>query len=215
MLLDDEVELREEIAAFLERRGWLVSHAGTVAEFRALAMHADIAVVDVMLPDGNGFEAASWLREKRDSCGIVMLTARGETHDKVSGLTGGADHYLVKPIKLLELEAILRALTRRVVSNWRLDRQAGALVAPQGNRLEVSAGESALLELLASHPSQPVSRRQIAECFGYKWLDYDERRLEAMVSRLRQRWRSEAGTELPLKTAHRIGYTFAEPLALT
>ncbi|CAN0620395.1 Two component transcriptional regulator, winged helix family [Burkholderia multivorans] len=215
MLLDDEVELREEIAAFLEKRGWAVTQAGTVEEFRRLAMQADIAIVDVMLPDGNGFDAASWLRENRSGCGIVMLTARGETQDKVNGLRGGADHYLVKPIKLLELDAILHALSRRVVTNWRLDRQAGALFAPKGSRLNVSPGESRLLEQLARHPTQPVSRRQIVESLGYEWLDYDERRLETMVSRLRQRWRDESGTELPLKTAHRLGYAFAEPISLS
>ncbi|CAJ0815214.1 MULTISPECIES: response regulator transcription factor [Ralstonia] len=214
LLLEDEVGLREEIAAFLTKRGWTVSQAGTVAEFRELALQASIAVVDVMLPDGNGFEAASWLREQQNGCGIVMLTARGDTQDKVAGLGGGADHYLVKPIKLLELDAILRALSRRVVTNWRLERQAGALVAPQGSRLEVSSSESRLLELLARHPTQPVSRRQIAEILGYEWLDYDERRLETMVSRLRQRWRNVAGTVLPLKTAHRLGYAFAEPISL-
>ncbi|KDB06002.1 two component transcriptional regulator, winged helix family [Burkholderia sp. lig30] len=215
LLLDDEVELREEIAAFLEKRGWTVIQAGTVEEFRRLAMQAEMAIVDVMLPDGNGFDAASWLRESQSGCGIVMLTARGETQDKVNGLRGGADHYLVKPIKLLELDAILHALNRRVVTNWRLDRQAGALCAPKGSRLNVSPGESRLLELLARHPTQPVSRRQIVESLGYEWLDYDERRLETMVSRLRQRWRDESGTELPLKTAHRLGYAFAEPLSLS
>ncbi|MGZ2749359.1 response regulator transcription factor [Burkholderia stagnalis] len=215
LLLDDDVDLREEIAVFLERRGWLVSQAGTVAEFKVLAGQADMAVIDVMLPDGTGFEAAAWLRAQRSSYGIVLLTARGETRDKVSGLRGGADHYLVKPVTLLELDAILDALSRRVVSSWRLDRLAGVLFAPKGGRLEVSANERILLELLACHPAQPVSRCQIAERFGYTWLEYDERRLEAMVSRLRQRWRNELGTELPLKTVHRVGYTFTEPLVLT
>jgi DNA-binding response OmpR family regulator len=214
LLLDDEIELREEIAVFLEKRGWTIIQAGTISEFRALAMQADMAIIDVMLPDGSGLDAASWLRENQSGCGIVMLTARGEIQDKVNGLRGGADHYLVKPIKLLELDAILHALNRRVVTNWRLDRQAGALFAPQGRRLDVSAGETRLLELLARHPTQPVSRRQIAEILGYEWLDYDERRLETMVSRLRQRWRNASGTELPLKTAHRLGYTFAEPISL-
>jgi DNA-binding response OmpR family regulator len=215
LLLDDEVALREEIAAFLEKRGWQVSEAGTVAEFKELALHADMAVVDVMLPDGSGFEAAGWLREQHPGCGIILLTALGETQDKVNGLTGGADHYLVKPIALLELDAILQALSRRVVSGWRLDKLASALFAPKGYSLEVSSGERILLELLASHPSLPVSRREVAERFGYQWQDYDERRLEAMVSRLRQRWRNKSGTELPLKTMHRMGYAFTEPLALT
>ncbi|WP_240674597.1 response regulator transcription factor [Burkholderia stabilis] len=77
LLLDDEVELREEIAAFLERRGWLVSQAGTVAEFRERASDLAFAIIDVMLPDGSGFDAAAWLRARHRDCGIVMLTARG------------------------------------------------------------------------------------------------------------------------------------------
>lgn len=214
VLLEDEVELREEIAAFLQKRGWKVSQAGSLAQFLPLAAQADIAVIDVMLPDGTGFDAANRLRKERPGCGIVMLTARGETQDKLHGLNGGADHYLVKPVKLLEFDAILRALSRRVVSNWWLDRQASTLVAPAGARLAVSSNESKLLEMLALHPTQPVDRRQIAEGFGFDWLSYDERRLETMVSRLRQRWRSESGSELPLKTAHRKGYTFAAPIAL-
>ncbi|EHP44392.1 two component transcriptional regulator [Cupriavidus basilensis OR16] len=214
VLLEDEVELREEIAAFLQKRGWTVSQAGSLAQFAPLAAQADIAVIDVMLPDGTGFDAASRLRKARPGCGIVMLTARGETQDKLHGLNDGADHYLVKPIKLLEFDAILRALGRRVIANWRLDRQACTLVAPAGTRLAVSSNESKLLEMLALHPTEPVNRRQIAEGFGFDWLSYDERRLETMVSRLRQRWRNESGSELPLRTAHRKGYTFAAPISL-
>ncbi|HIE1299696.1 MULTISPECIES: response regulator transcription factor [Burkholderia] len=214
LLLDDEVELREEIAAFLEKRGWTVDQAGTVAEFQARASDLAFAIIDVMLPDGSGFDAAVWLRARHRDCGIVMLTARGETQDKIDGLIGGADHYLVKPVKLLELDAILQALGRRVAHDWRLDCQARVLTAPAGGRLDLSASEIALLSLLARHPSKAVSRRQIAEDFGFDWVDYDERRLETMVSRLRQRWRSEAGSELPLKTVHRTGYTFAVPLML-
>ncbi len=214
LLLEDEAELREEIAVFLQKRGWQVSHASTLAEFRPQALQADIAVVDVMLPDGSGFDAVSWLREQRAGCGIVMLTALGDTHDRVRGLTDGADHYLVKPIKLLEFDAVLRALSRRVVVNWRLDLQAGTLEDPAGDRLIVSSNESRLLEMLARHPAQPVERREIAEGFGFNWMHYDERRLETLVSRLRQRWRCEAGSELPLKTAHRKGYTFAAPLSV-
>ncbi|WP_432262532.1 response regulator transcription factor [Cupriavidus sp. TMH.W2] len=206
--------MREEIASFLQKRGWHVSQAGTLEEFRPLALQADIAVVDVMLPDGSGFDAASWLREQRAACGIVMLTALGDTRDRVRALTDAADHYLVKPIKLVEFEAVLHALSRRVVTSWRLDRQASTLLAPAGDRLVVSSNESKLLELLARQPGQPVERRHIAEGFGISWMRYDERRLETLVSRLRQRWRSEAGSELPLKTAHRQGYAFAAPLSV-
>lgn len=214
VLLDDEVELREEVAAFLEKRGWTVGQAGTIAEFREQVSDLAFAIIDVMLPDGSGLDAAAWLRATRRDCGIVMLTARGETQNKIDGLIGGADHYLVKPVKLVELDAILQALGRRVANDWRLDCRARVLSAPDGGRLDLSASEIGLLALLARHPSKAVSRRQIAEDFGFDWVDYDERRLETLISRLRQRWRREAGFELPLKTVHRTGYTFAAPLML-
>lgn len=214
VLLEDETELREEVAAFLGKRNWNVSQAGTLAEFLPLAAQADIAVIDVMLPDGSGFEAANRLRQQRPGCGIVMLTARGDTRDKILGLHGGADHYLVKPVKLPELDAVLHALNRWVVASWRLDRNARVLVEPGGKRVSLSQSESRLLELLGQHPAEPVSRRQIIEALGYDWMTYDERRLETLVSRLRQRWRGEAQTELPLKTAHREGYSFTAPLSL-
>ncbi|AOZ10508.1 response regulator transcription factor [Cupriavidus malaysiensis] len=214
LLLEDEAELREEIAAFLQKRGWTVLQAGSLAESAPLIEQADIAVIDVMLPDGTGFEAVARLRRQRPGCGIVMLTARGETQDKVRGFEDGADHYLVKPIKLLEFDAALRALSRRVAASWQLDRQASELIAPEGSRMMVSVNEGSLLELLARHPGQPASRREIVENFGQEWLHYDERRLETLVSRLRQRWRSLTRSELPLRTAHRVGYIFAAPLAL-
>ena len=214
VLLEDEIELREEVAAFLQKRGWRVTQAGSVAEFSQCLAQADFAIIDVMLPDGSGFEAATQLRQQRPGCGIIMLTARSATTDKLQGFYGGADHYMVKPVKLLELAAVIDALSRRVVSNWRLLEQARQLVAPQGAILVLSALEMSLCQLFAKQPGQTVTRRQIAEAFGHDWLDFDQRRLDTLVSRLRQRWRASADFELPLKTEHREGYSFASLITL-
>ena len=218
VLLEDKIELREEVAAFLHKRGWQVLQAGSLAEFSnciAQSSFAIIAIIDVMLPDGSGFDAMTQLREQRPECGIIMLTARGTTADKLQGLYGGADHYLVKPVKLLELAAVVDALSRRVTLVWRLLRLARQLVAPGGACLLLSPLEMTLLDLFAKHPGTTVTRRQIAEAFGQDWLDFDQRRLDTIISRLRQRWRSAAGSELPLKTEHREGYSFAAPMILS
>ncbi|MCA8251643.1 response regulator [Burkholderia sp. AU31624] len=165
LLLDGEVELREEIAALLEKRGWTVDQAGTVADFQERASDLAFAIIDVMLPDGSGFDAAVWLGARHRDRGIVMLTARGETQDKIDGLIGGADHYLVKPVKLLELDAILQAPGRRMTNDWRLDCQARVLSATVGGRLELSASEIALLALLARRvvqaPVRPFAPRRL------------------------------------------------------
>lgn len=214
VLLEDEIELREEVAAFLEKRGWQVSQAGSVAEFSQCLAQAEIAIIDVMLPDGSGMDAAAQLRQQRPTCGIIMLTACGTTADKLEGLYGGADHYLVKPVKLLELAAVVDALSRRVVSHWQLLEPSRKLVSPQGTSLVLSALEMTLCHLFVQLPGQRVSRRQIAEAFGHEWLDFDQRRLDTLISRFRQRWRATADFELPLKTEHREGYSFATPITL-
>lgn len=214
VLLEDESDLREEVAAFLEKRGWDVAQAGSLAEFRPLMTRAEIAVIDVTLPDGSGFDAAAELRRQDAGCGIVMLTACGTTQDKLKGLYGGADHYLVKPVKLLELAAIMDALRRRVVSGWRYVKQERRLLSPDGADMTLSSHETVLLELLAGHSGQVISRRLIVQAFSYDWLDYDQRRLDTLVSRLRRRWKSTTGTELPLKTEHREGYSFTAPISL-
>lgn len=116
LLLEDEIELREEMAAFLQKRQWQVLQVGNVAEFSSLGDQADIAVIDIMLPDGCGFDVIDALRRQWPYCGIVMLTALGSDHGKRQAFDSGADRYLVKPIKLLELDAILNDLSQRLTA---------------------------------------------------------------------------------------------------
>lgn len=207
-LLEDENTLREELAAFLNRRGHVTLEAGTLADFWPLMTTADLAIIDIMLPDGSGFEAAALMRETVPHAGIVMLTARSATEDKLQGLYGGADHYLVKPFRLLELAAIIDALLRRVGAGWRLMMQDHRLISPEGFSSALSATEATLLDLLATHPQRMVSRRELVEALGYDWLNYDLRRLDKLVSRFRSRWLAESGQELPLKTEYGQGYRF-------
>lgn len=210
VLLEDEVDLREEIADFLGARGHRVLQAGSLAEFGPLAACARIAVLDVMLPDGSGLDAARQLRAQSARTGIIMLTALGGLGDRVAGLSGGADHYLVKPFKLLELAAVIDALLRRVGREWVFERRRGLLIDPAGLALELTDQEAVFAGLLARAGGRPVSRRQIVEALRQDWATYDLRRLDALVSRLRARWQRKTARELPLRTLHREGYGFAE-----
>lgn len=210
VLLEDEQGLREEIAAFLGGNGYIVAQAASVAEFAQLsaAEKFDIAVIDVGLPDGDGFAVAADLRSRQPGTGIVILTARGGTDDKLHGLLGGADHYLVKPIKLAELAAYLAALARRLPCGWRLVARSKMLYAPDGRGIPLSGQELTLMSLLADNAGKTVTRRSIVTAFGADWLSYDQRRLDTLVSRLRRRWKSELGIELPVRTEHAEGYCF-------
>jgi DNA-binding response OmpR family regulator len=209
-LLEDEIDLREELADFLEGRGHRVLQAGSLAEFAPLAARARVAVLDVMLSDGSGFTALEQVRQASRRSGVIMLTALGGAADRVAGLKRGADHYLVKPVGLLELEAVIDALLRRVGREWVFDVDRGTLLDPACDVIELTDQEAVLVGLLAQAGGNPVARRHIVEALGQEWLAYDLRRLDTLVSRLRARWLRKTGRELPLRTLHREGYEFAE-----
>ena len=208
LMLEDELALREEVADFLCNRGHRVLQAGTLAEFAPLVPQARVCLLDMMLPDGSGLDAARMVREQSSRVGIIMLTARGQLQDRLEGLTWGADHYLVKPFGLLELGAIIDALLRRVGIEWILDANAGRLSDPEGRSMNLTPQEMTLVRRLCEAGAEPVSKRQLVEALGQDWSSYDLRRLDTLVSRLRLRWRREVGRELPLKTLHREGYGF-------
>lgn len=208
LLLEDELALREEVADFLSNRGHRVLQAGSLSEFVPLVEQARMFLLDLMLPDGTGLEAARLVREQSPQAGIIMLTARGQLQDRIEGLRCGADHYLVKPFGLLELGAIIDALLRRVGSEWILDASSGRLSNPEGRSMNLTPQEMTLVRRLCEAGAEPVSKRELVEAMGHDWASYDLRRLDTLVSRLRLRWRREVGRELPLKTLHREGYGF-------
>ena len=138
-----------------------------------------------------------------------MLSALGGLGDRVAGLQGGADHYLVKPFRLLELEAVIDALLRRVGREWVFEASRALLIDPAGLAIELTDQEAVLVGLLARAGGGAVSRRQIVEALRQDWATYDLRRIDTLVSRLRARWQRTTGQELPLRTLHREGYEFA------
>ena len=211
-LLEDEAGLREEVADFLESCGHRVLQAGTLAEFAALVTQARIVVLDVMLPDGSGFDAVRQVRSASRRTGIVMLTALGELQDRLTGLNEGADHYLVKPFRLLELEAVIESLLRRIGREWVFDAGNATLLDQLGHSLSLTDQEAAFVRVLARARGAVISRREVVDALGQEWASYDMRRLDTLVSRLRSRWQRSCGRDLPLRTLHREGYGFGETI---
>lgn len=208
LLLEDEVDFREEIADFLSSEGHSILEASSIAEFEPLIGHFDIAVIDIGLPDGNGREAAAQLRAQQPQCGIIMLTALSDMGNRIGSLHESADCYLVKPVNFDELLAHVIALERRLVVRWQLDTVERHLRAPYGHYEALTDHEMVLMQLLSGNAGKVVSRQEIAAAFGIRWLDYDERRLDQTVSRLRRRWRNQSGQELPCRTEHGKGFSF-------
>ncbi|WJI16125.1 response regulator transcription factor [Pseudoxanthomonas winnipegensis] len=215
-LLEDEPDLREELQAYLVSIGHRVVAADSVAAFLAAGadLRFDLVVLDRGLPDADGLEVAERLRRAWPQIGIVMLTARGASQDRVHGLEKGADHYLVKPLHLSELGAHVSALLRRIPRGWRLEARASCLYTPDDVRLDLSGREFALLRLLAERQGEVAGRREVAEALGWEWMAFDQRRLDTMISRLRRRCRDICGLELPIRTEHARGYHATETIGV-
>ncbi|MGN6739128.1 response regulator transcription factor [Dyella sp.] len=216
-LLEDEIDLREELEAYLSMAGHRVLCADSSAEFFSVGdgLRFDVIIVDRGLPDADGLQVIERVRRESPRTGIVMLTARGSSEDRISGLQTGADHYLVKPVSLPELGAHVSALLRRLPEGWRLDGNERCLYAPDGTRLALSAREFDLLGLIVRRGSRMASRREVAEALGWDWLSFDQRRLDTLVSRLRRRCREACGQELPIRTEHSRGYVATGAIELT
>ncbi len=218
LLLDDESELREEVADFLRTVGHDVDEAGSIRQFRQYVPGRtyDVLVIDRALPDGEGLELVAQLRSEGLRSGIVVFTARDASRDRISGYQSGADHYLTKPIRLDELAAVIGALVRRVAphGDWRLDTTQWSLWTPEGQPVRLTAQEHGLLLALAKAPQKTLSRRQIVEVLGKDMASYDPRNLDALVLRLRRKVRDISAASLPLKTVHGAGYALTQELGL-
>lgn len=215
LVLEKTASTRRAFSMALSREGHRVFEAANVDDFIPFIPQTDIAMIDIDLPDGDGYKAAQRLQDARPQAGVMITTAHGDVDDKIRGLRQYADQYLIKPIQPDMLSAYMAPMVRRFGGEgWRLDTVKRELCSPGGHHDTLNAHEMKLLELLARQLHATVSRRDIATAFGYNWLDYDERRLDQLVSRLRRRWQQGSGSELPLHTDRGVGYRLSVSLAL-
>jgi DNA-binding response OmpR family regulator len=193
------VEDDEQLADFLQRMLTEEAHAPHVcssvaqAELALANQRFDLIVLDWMLPDGDGLAACARWRTRRLEVPILILTARGEVHDRVSGLRAGADDYLSKPFEVDELIARLEALHRRVARSLlfqsgplELDRRT-QMVRIDGARIELTLREYALLARLAECPGESVSRPALLADVWNTTVDPGSGVIDVHVSRLRDK----------------------------
>ncbi len=222
ILLEDEPVLRSELGEFLEQLGYAPQCVASLAEFDR---HFDpgrhrLAVIDIGLPDGSGLALIERLRQQGQPLGIVVFSARNTSSDRVRGLATGADHYLGKGCDLDELEATLAALARRLglqqrQGRWRLEWRAGCLRPPGAVPVPLSHQDAQVLQCLMQMAGAYVSRRQIVLALGADFLDYDQRRLDTQMRRLRRKVEEASGTRLPVRTLRGVGYCFYAPADVT
>jgi two-component system OmpR family response regulator len=221
LVVDDEPNLVEVVAMALRFQGFTVETALTGREAIAAVgrFKPHLMVLDVMLPDIEGFEVASRLGAQRAGVPIIFLTARDSTEDKVRGLTGGGDDYMTKPFSLEELVARIRTILRRtgqaaadsgrlVFADLELDEESRE-VRRAGTLVELTATEYRLLRYLMLNPRRVMTRAQLLD---HVW-DYDfggdGRVLETYISYLRKKL-DPLGPPL-IRTVRGVGYGLQAP----
>ncbi len=218
--VEDDPHLREHVVTALSEQGFSVrGYPGSRELYLGLLKSpCDIAILDVGLPGEDGFTIAANLRAA-SSIGIVMLTASADMEDRVQGLMGGADAYLVKPVEIRELVATLHSLARRLGmqaesddqpdTHWSLTLDDWHLVAPGAVQISLTASERCVLRAVLRAPDVPVPRETLVAELGHDTEYYLPHRLDMLISRLRRKVLQQAGRPLPLKAIRGVGFVFS------
>ena len=217
LIVEDEANIRELLRLYLEREGYTVIEAENGVEGIKLwkSEKPDMLLLDVMMPVMDGWAVCKEIRAESD-VPIIMLTAKGETADRVSGLEMGADDYIVKPLEMPEVIARVRAVFRRMApddapeklsfDNLVIDKQAYDLVI-RGKRVDAPPKEIELLYYLASSPNRVFTRAQLLDdVWGFDYFG-DTRTVDVHVKRLREKLEG-ASDKWELKTVWGVGYKF-------
>ncbi len=222
LIVEDDQPIREMIAFHLSRAGFEVLEAPDSRSARQLLAdeRPDLALVDWMLPDISGLELTRMLKRDKEfeDLAIIMLTARAEERDKLSGLDGGADDYITKPFSPRELVSRIQAVLRRtssadeeLISAGVLDLDAaGHRVMSAGDEVKLGPTEYRLLHFLMTHPDRVYSRTQLLDRVWGANVYVEERTVDVHVRRLRKAL-SERGADKYIQTVRGAGYRFSAP----
>jgi DNA-binding response OmpR family regulator len=212
LVVEDDALLAEGLVKLLGRAGHAVEHAATGKYADQLLIDGvfDLVILDIGLPDIDGFEVLRRLRSRHSSTQVLVLTARDAVEDRVHGLDLGAEDYLTKPFSLSEFEARVRALQRRLIPPAAKRLVAGLSIDVAGKRVrahdkpvDLTPREWTLLELLLSHPGRVLSKEQIADSLAGLEDQLTANAVEVHVSRLRTKI-EPAGVHI--RTVRGFGY---------
>ena len=224
LLAEDEKEMSAALVAILTHSGYEVDavYDGQAAVDKALVRSYDCMILDIMMPKKDGVQALQEIREKGDMTPVLMLTAKAEVDDRITGLDAGADDYLIKPFSPRELVARVRALFRRThltdepqvevldFGDLVIDI-SGHKILVEGKEVDLTASEFKLLTTLARHPGRVYNRMELVEkVLGYDFEGY-ERTIDSHVKNLRAKLGDDPKHPKWLYTVHGVGYRFEAP----
>ena len=216
LIVEDDGNIRELLRLYLEREGYEITEAANGEEGVELwrKINPDMILLDVMMPIMDGWQVCKIIR-KESKVPIIIMTAKGETFDKVNGLEMGADDYIVKPLEMREDIARVRAIFRRLApedsgkisfDKLTVDKQAYDLIV-DGKRVDAPPKEIELLYFLASNPNRVFTRAQLLDdVWGFDYFG-DTRTVDVHVKRLREKLEG-VSDKWDLKTVWGVGYKF-------
>jgi two-component system phosphate regulon response regulator OmpR len=233
LIVDDEPEIRDMIGEYLELNGLAVTPLENGEALRAFiaAHNADLVLLDINMPGEDGLSLARFLRQSTD-VGIIMLTAAGETVDRIVGLEIGADDYLAKPVDLRELLARVRAVLRRRLATahgavdggagtntgdeiafgrCRLNLASRKLIEADGQEVPLTSMEFDLLKAFADHPNRILTRDQLLDLAHDRTWEPFDRSIDIRIARIRRKIEADPTKPQVIKTVRGVGYVYASP----
>ncbi|QPC98880.1 response regulator [Qipengyuania soli] len=224
LLVDDERSLREPLAEYLTRQGFVVHEAESAAAARTRLTQdpPDLVLLDIMMPGEDGLSLCRHLVESRH-LPVILLTARGEAMDRIVGLEIGADDYVTKPFEPRELVARIRSVLRRAerptqpqdvelayrFEGWTLDPLKRRLTDPEGALIPISTAEFRMLRAFCDHPRQVLDRDRLLDMVQGREAQLFDRAVDNQVSRLRRKLEVDSRNPLLIQTVRGGGYRLA------
>jgi two-component system, OmpR family, response regulator len=234
LVVDDQQEICDLVHDYLTEEGFRVSiaHNGAGLCNELARSKIDLVILDLVLGGEDGLQLARELRDGRPEIGILMLTGRGETLDRIIGLEMGADDYLSKPFHLRELLARARSVLRRATSrraekritsreaeksdahrrarfaDWVLDLLSRELLSPSGENVRLTTGEFELLAVLVNHTNHVLSRDRLLDLSRHREAGPFDRTIDVQIGRLRRKLEDDPKNPKIIKTVRGGGYIF-------
>lgn len=230
LTIDDDRNLQLVLEQYLEDDGYRVAQlfSGAEVQERIAGLNFDVVLLDLVLPDAEGFSLIGLIRA-HSQAPIIIVSGKSDTTEKIVGLEMGADDYLTKPFEMRELSARIKAVLRRMkpaapaqpassqdnepitnlqFNGWTLDRSRYQLFDPQMVSADLTTGEFKLLEALVTAPNRTLSRERLFELTREGHYDSYDRAIDIQVARLRKKLNDDPKTPEIIKTVRGVGYMF-------
>ncbi|MFA7430521.1 MAG: response regulator transcription factor [Rhodospirillaceae bacterium] len=225
LIVEDDAVCRTLLAEYMKREGYDVAECdtGDAMDAHLARRHVDLVLLDITLPGRDGLTLLRELRARTDSLGIILVTAKSDTVDRVVGLELGADDYVTKPYEGRELLARVRNVLRRVMvaarndetrtlfsfDGWMLDTARRQLTGPDGTKVHTTSGEFDLLALMVSNAQRVLGRDRLLDAVAQRSWSPSDRSIDVLIARLRRKLGDDPAAPRFLITVRNAGYVFA------